>query len=47
VAIPLTAFVAPEHRPDYATLVRFAACKRMDVIAEASRRLALISAARP
>ncbi|WP_036318197.1 aminotransferase class I/II-fold pyridoxal phosphate-dependent enzyme [Microbacterium sp. B24] len=47
VAIPLTAFVAPEHRSDYATLVRFAACKRTDVIAEASRRLALINAARP
>ncbi|RKS85332.1 succinyldiaminopimelate aminotransferase [Microbacterium sp. AG790] len=47
VAIPLTAFVAPERRRDYATLVRFAACKRMEVIAEASRRLALISAARP
>ncbi|MFT3799497.1 aminotransferase class I/II-fold pyridoxal phosphate-dependent enzyme [Microbacterium sp.] len=39
VAIPLTAFVSPGHRADYATLVRFAACKRTDVIAEASRRL--------
>ncbi|GAA3916062.1 aminotransferase class I/II-fold pyridoxal phosphate-dependent enzyme [Microbacterium invictum] len=39
VAIPLTAFVTPAHRSDYATLVRFAACKRTDVIAEAARRL--------
>ncbi|WP_295013057.1 aminotransferase class I/II-fold pyridoxal phosphate-dependent enzyme [uncultured Microbacterium sp.] len=39
-AIPLTAFVRPEHRADYAGLVRFAACKRPEVIAEASSRLA-------
>ncbi len=41
-AIPLTAFVTPEHRQDYATLVRFAACKRVDVIEEASARLAAL-----
>ena len=40
VAIPLTAFVAPEHRSDYATLVRFAACKRIDVLEDAASRLA-------
>ncbi len=39
VAIPVTAFVTSEHRDDYATLVRFASCKRTDVIAEAARRL--------
>ena len=39
-AIPLTAFVSEDHRADYAGLVRFAACKRTDVIAEAARRLA-------
>lgn len=39
VAIPLTAFVTAEHRASYATLVRFAACKRVEVIAEASARL--------
>ena len=39
VAIPLTAFVSPERRADYAGLVRFAACKRVEVIAEASDRL--------
>lgn len=39
VAIPLTAFVRRGQRPDAATLVRFAACKRPEVIAEASDRL--------
>jgi N-succinyldiaminopimelate aminotransferase len=39
-AIPLTAFVSEAHRVEFATLVRFAACKRTDVIAEAARRLA-------
>ncbi|MCC4906901.1 pyridoxal phosphate-dependent aminotransferase [Microbacterium sp. cx-59] len=42
VAIPLTAFVLPAHRAEYATLVRFAACKREDVLAEAARRLATL-----
>lgn len=40
VAIPLTAFVTPGHRDQYATLLRFAACKRPEVIAEAAGRLA-------
>ncbi len=40
VAIPLTAFVAAEHRDDCAGLVRFAACKRTEVLEEAARRLA-------
>ncbi|WP_144877196.1 aminotransferase class I/II-fold pyridoxal phosphate-dependent enzyme [Microbacterium sp. 1.5R] len=40
VAIPLTAFVSPEHRQDYAGLVRFAACKRVEVLQEAAARLA-------
>lgn len=40
VAIPLTAFVGAEHRRAYAGLVRFAACKRLDVLEEAARRLA-------
>lgn len=39
VAIPLTAFVTPERRADYATFVRFAACKRVDVLEEAASRL--------
>lgn len=40
VAIPLTAFVSPAHRADYAGLVRFAACKRVEVLEEAAVRLA-------
>ncbi|QKJ19145.1 aminotransferase class I/II-fold pyridoxal phosphate-dependent enzyme [Microbacterium hominis] len=39
VAIPLTAFTTPEHRADYATLVRFAACKRLEVLEDAAARL--------
>lgn len=39
VAIPLTAFATPENRGEYATLVRFAACKRLDVLEDAGRRL--------
>jgi N-succinyldiaminopimelate aminotransferase len=39
VAIPLTAFVGPTRRDDYSTLVRFAACKRVSVLAEAATRL--------
>ncbi|WP_106814291.1 aminotransferase class I/II-fold pyridoxal phosphate-dependent enzyme [Microbacterium timonense] len=40
VAIPLTAFTTPAHRDDYRSLVRFAACKRVDVLEEAASRLA-------
>jgi N-succinyldiaminopimelate aminotransferase len=40
VGIPVTAFVTAEHRADYATLVRFAACKRVDVLEQAAARLA-------
>ncbi|HBR88033.1 MAG TPA: aminotransferase, partial [Microbacterium sp.] len=40
VAVPITAFVTAERRADYATLVRFAACKREDVIRDAGARLA-------
>ncbi len=43
VAIPLTAFVTPAHRPEYATLVRFAACKRTEVLEEAASRLAALA----
>lgn len=39
VAIPLTAFVAADHHTHYAGLVRFAACKRVEVLEEAARRL--------
>ncbi|WP_434810338.1 aminotransferase class I/II-fold pyridoxal phosphate-dependent enzyme [Microbacterium sp. bgisy189] len=40
VAVPLTAFVTPERRQQYATLVRFAACKRDEVLRDAAARLA-------
>ncbi len=43
VAIPLTAFVAPQRRSEYATLVRFAACKRVDVLEEAASRLTALA----
>jgi len=42
VAIPLTAFVSPGHRDRYRSLVRFAACKRVEVIEEAAQRLATL-----
>lgn len=40
VAIPLTAFTTAERRAEYATLVRFAACKRFEVLSDAASRLA-------
>ena len=43
VAIPLTAFTTPAHRAEYATLVRFAACKRVPVLEEAASRLAALA----
>jgi N-succinyldiaminopimelate aminotransferase len=46
VAIPLTAFVSQARRRDYATLVRFAACKRIDVLEDAAARLRDASALR-
>ncbi|MFB8190033.1 aminotransferase class I/II-fold pyridoxal phosphate-dependent enzyme [Microbacterium sp. NPDC055988] len=44
VAIPLSAFVSEARRHEYAGLVRFAACKRVDVLEEAASRLARFSA---
>ncbi len=40
VAIPLSAFVSEARRNEYSGLVRFAACKRVDVLEEAASRLA-------
>jgi N-succinyldiaminopimelate aminotransferase len=40
VAIPLTAFVRPEHHGDYRSLVRFAFCKRTEVLERAVAQLA-------
>src|SRR5690606_2093084 len=39
VAIPISAFVTPEHHTEFTGLVRFAACKRVEVLEEAARRL--------
>ncbi len=41
-AVPLTAFVHPANRADYATLVRFAFCKKRHILTEATVRLAQI-----
>ncbi|WP_168627972.1 aminotransferase class I/II-fold pyridoxal phosphate-dependent enzyme [Cryobacterium sp. BB307] len=40
VAIPLTAFVRPENRGPYASKLRFAFCKRADVLERAAAQLA-------
>ena len=40
VAVPISAFVTDEHKGDYASLVRFAFCKRVDVLERASAQLA-------
>jgi len=42
VGVPLTAFVTAEHHDEYRSLVRFAACKRLDVLEEVASRLAEI-----
>lgn len=44
VAIPLTAFTTPGRRDEYATLVRFGACKRIEVLEDAAARLAALDA---
>lgn len=43
-AIPLTAFVSQAHQHEYAGLVRFAACKRVEVLEEAVSRLSAFTA---
>lgn len=40
VGIPVTAFVRPEHRVDYGSLIRFAFCKKTEVLERASAQLA-------
>ena len=40
VAIPISAFVHDENKGDYASLVRFAFCKRADVLERAAAQLA-------
>jgi N-succinyldiaminopimelate aminotransferase len=44
VGVPVSAFVPAEHRADVASLVRFAFCKRRDVLEAASARLSRLNA---
>ena len=44
VGVPLSAFVLPEHRSTTNSLVRFAFCKRQEVLERASAQLAQLSA---
>jgi N-succinyldiaminopimelate aminotransferase len=43
VGVPVSAFVHPEHADVYRSLVRFAFCKRREVLDEAARRLATLA----
>ena len=43
VGVPITAFCSPQHRTDYAPLVRFAYCKKVDVLERAAEKLARLS----
>ncbi|WP_312855131.1 aminotransferase class I/II-fold pyridoxal phosphate-dependent enzyme [Agromyces agglutinans] len=45
VGVPVSAFVRPDRRAGVASLVRFAFCKRLEVLEEASTRLAGLDAA--
>jgi N-succinyldiaminopimelate aminotransferase len=40
VAVPVTAFVHPDHREGYRSLLRFAFCKKVEVLERAARQLA-------
>ncbi len=43
VGIPVTAFVRPKHQASYASLIRFAFCKKTDVLERASAQLASVT----
>ena len=43
VGVPITAFVHEDRRHDYASLVRFAFCKRTSVLDDAVARLARLN----
>lgn len=43
VAVPVTAFCSSAHRAHYAPLVRFAYCKKVEVLEQASAQLASLS----
>ncbi|SEN14437.1 aminotransferase class I/II-fold pyridoxal phosphate-dependent enzyme [Cryobacterium luteum] len=42
VAVPITAFCSPTHRAEYAPLVRFAYCKKVELLEQASAQLAAL-----
>ena len=43
VAVPVTAFATEANRSQYASLVRFAACKKPELLGEAAKRLAVLA----
>ena len=43
VAVPIAAFCSPAHRVEYAPLVRFAYCKKIELLEQASAELAALS----
>ncbi|TFD24358.1 aminotransferase class I/II-fold pyridoxal phosphate-dependent enzyme [Cryobacterium sp. TMS1-13-1] len=43
VAVPIAAFCSPAHRAEYAPLVRFAYCKKIELLEQASAELAALS----
>jgi len=43
VGVPVTALVTPEHHGQYGTLLRFAFCKRDEVLDEAIARLSMLA----
>lgn len=43
VGVPVSAFVTEERRAEYSTLVRFAACKRVEVLEDAAARLGALA----
>lgn len=46
VGVPVTAFVRPDQHAGYASLVRFAFCKRVDVLERAAAQLSQLNTAR-
>ncbi|MDH6236200.1 pyridoxal phosphate-dependent aminotransferase [Cryobacterium sp. CG_9.6] len=43
VAVPVSAFCSPRYQADYAPLVRFAFCKKVEVLERAASQLAVLS----
>ena len=45
VAVPVTAFVHPDRRDGYESLLRFAFCKKIDLLERAAAQLAALRSA--